>query len=179
MCCVLASSGSGKRILQLGNDHPAAILDAQTGKELKRLRGKTSTVYSSAFLPDSRFVMIDNHDSSVSVWKWESLQEICQFISFPDDYWVVVNPADGRFDSNKLEGVQSLSWVMPDDPVRAQPLEIFMWDYYEAQLLPCLNPPALLIALFSIQEFIRSQTACDTKAKGIPTKCLVNRPCAL
>jgi hypothetical protein len=51
-----------------------------------------------------------------------------------DDNWVVVTP-DGRFDTNNLDESKGLHWIMPDAPLRAFPLEIFMRDYYEPRLV--------------------------------------------
>lgn len=52
-----------------------------------------------------------------------------------DGTWVVVDP-HGRFDTNNLEQLKGLQWIMPDDPLTPLPLEIFMREYYEPGLLP-------------------------------------------
>jgi hypothetical protein len=64
-------------------------------------------------------------------------EELVGLMIFADGTWVVVSP-DGRFDTNKLEEITNLHWFMPDDPLRALPLEIFMREYYEPRLLPRL-----------------------------------------
>jgi hypothetical protein len=56
-------------------------------------------------------------------------------VSLKDGSWAVID-SDGRFDANDLEEIKGLHWIMPDDPLRALPLEIFMRDYYEPRLLP-------------------------------------------
>ena len=47
------------------------------------------------------------------------------FLNGTDEKWLVVSP-DSRFDTNNLEEIKSLYWVMPDDPLHALPVEIFM-----------------------------------------------------
>src|SRR5262249_49185733 len=63
-----------------------------------------------------------------------AVRELCNLTSFRDDSWAVVDPV-GRFDTSSLEENTRLLWVMPDDPMNPLPLEIFMRDYYEPQLL--------------------------------------------
>lgn len=48
--------------------------------------------------------------------------------------WIVAIP-DGRFDTNDLEKVEGLHWILSSDPLTPLPLEIFMRDYYEPRLL--------------------------------------------
>ncbi len=57
-----------------------------------------------------------------------------RLVSFNDGRWAVIDP-DGRFDVADLEDMPHLHWVMPDDPLTPLPIEIFMRDYYEPQLL--------------------------------------------
>jgi hypothetical protein len=52
-----------------------------------------------------------------------------------DNTWVLVTP-EGRFDTNDLEEIKGLHWLMPENPLAPLRLEIFMRDYYEPQLLP-------------------------------------------
>ncbi|GLI36871.1 tetratricopeptide repeat protein [Geobacter hydrogenophilus] len=49
--------------------------------------------------------------------------------------WAVATP-EGRFDTNDIEGIKDLHWVLPDDPLTPLPLEVFMKEYYEPRLLP-------------------------------------------
>jgi WD40 repeat protein len=58
-------------------------------------------------------------------------------LAFRDDGWVMLSP-ENRFDTNQLEEIRGLHWIMPDDPIKPLPLEIFMRDYYEPRLLPRL-----------------------------------------
>lgn len=42
---------------------------------------------------------------------------------------------DGRFDTNNLDEIKRLHWSMPEAPLTAVPIEIFMRQYYEPRLL--------------------------------------------
>ncbi len=50
----------------------------------------------------------------------------------------VVTSRSGRFETSMFEDVRGMNWVMPDDPARPLPLEMFMRDYFEPRLLPKL-----------------------------------------
>jgi uncharacterized caspase-like protein len=49
----------------------------------------------------------------------------------------VVAP-DGRYDTSSPGDLPGLSWVLPEDPMKPYPVEVFMRDYYEPRLLPRL-----------------------------------------
>jgi uncharacterized caspase-like protein len=53
---------------------------------------------------------------------------------FDDGTWAVVDAA-GRFDTNDLEEIKGIHWVLPDDGLRTLPIEIFARQYYEPGLL--------------------------------------------
>ena len=55
-------------------------------------------------------------------------------IGFTDGQWAVFSP-NGQFDTNQIEQLDSLHWVMPDSPFRAFPPEVFMRDYFQPSLL--------------------------------------------
>jgi WD40 repeat protein len=126
----------GQLILTSGQDKTARLWNVASGRELRRFEGHTAWVNSAVFSPpDGRFVLTAAGDHTVRLWSVETGKEVAQFVSFTDGTWVVVRP-DGRFDTNNLEEIKGLHWIMPDDPLHALPLEIFMRDYYEPRLLP-------------------------------------------
>ncbi|HIJ97023.1 MAG TPA: PQQ-binding-like beta-propeller repeat protein [Desulfuromonadales bacterium] len=84
--------------------------------------------------PDRRHLFIADSGNSVGVWSLASRILLARLISLPDGTWAVVAP-DGRFDTNNLEEIKGLHWVMPDDPFTPIPIELFMRDYYEPRLL--------------------------------------------
>jgi len=79
-------------------------------------------------------VLTGSLDGTARLWNAESGTELVRLVSFRDGVWVAAGP-DGRFDTNDLEKIQGLHWVMRDDPLRPLPIEIFLRDYYEPRLL--------------------------------------------
>ena len=75
-------------------------------------------------------IFAGSQDSTIKTWNAESGEPTSMFLNGTDEKWLVVSP-DSRFDTNNLEEIKSLYWVMPDDPLHALPVEIFMRDYYE------------------------------------------------
>lgn len=61
--------------------------------------------------------------------------EVTRFAAMTDEAWVATTK-DGRFDTNDIESLAGLRWVVADQPLRALPLEIFSRDYFEPGLLP-------------------------------------------
>jgi len=118
-------------------DMTARLWKTGSLREIRRFEGHSDWVHSVAFSPDSRFVLTGSKDGTTRVWNAATGQELCRLISFRDGNWVIV-ATDGRFDTNNLEEIRGLRWVMADEPLRPLPLEIFMRDYYEPGLLPRL-----------------------------------------
>lgn len=133
----VAFAPNGKYVLTGDDGEKAVLWDVYTGKELRRFEGHSGIVQSVAFSPDGKYVITGGYDSTLRLWELSTSKEFCKLISFTDGNWVVV-AQDGRFDASNLDELQGLHWVVPDDPMRPLPLEIFMRDYYEPRLLPRL-----------------------------------------
>ena len=113
----------------------AQLWDLKSGKELRRLQGHSGSINSVAFSPDGELLLTGSDDSTTRIWEAATGKELCRLISFLDGNWVVVTP-DGFFDASSLEEMKGLHWIMPNEPMKALPLEIFIRDYYEPRLLP-------------------------------------------
>jgi WD40 repeat protein len=108
-----------------------------TGEKVQQFVGHLANVTSVAFSPDGRFVLTGSSDSTTRVWAAATGHELCRLVSFTSGAWAVIAP-DGRFDTNDLEEIKGLQWIVPDAPFTPLPLEIFIRDYYEPRLLPRL-----------------------------------------
>ena len=90
--------------------------------------------------------------------------------------WIVTTP-DGRFDTNNLEEIKGLHWIMPDDPLTPLPIEAFMKDYYEPRLLSRIlfgeqfPPVRPLMSLNRVQPKVEIETV--TTDPGKPGRLLV------
>lgn len=105
-----------------------------TGERVQQFAGHLAGVSAVAFSADQKLVLTGSNDSTTRVWDASNGLQLCRLLSFTDGTWAAMAP-DGRFETNNLEEVKGLHWIIPDDPFRPLPLEVFMRDYYEPHLL--------------------------------------------
>ncbi len=152
----VAFSPDGKRLLTGCLDRVARLWDVESGKEMQRFSGHTYGIATVAFSPDGNFILTGSGDCTTRLWDAASGKERCKLISFNDNSWVAVTP-EGYFDTNDLEELEGLHWVMPDEPLKPQPLEIFMRDYYEPRLLARLLGGEQLSQKRGLEKLNRAQ----------------------
>ncbi|MBK7709214.1 MAG: hypothetical protein IPJ30_26530 [Acidobacteria bacterium] len=68
------------------------------------------------------------------IWHVSNGKELLQMVKYQNGDWIVTTP-DGRFDTNNLDKVEGMHWIMPSEPLRPLPIEIFLRQYYEPKLL--------------------------------------------
>ncbi len=73
-------------------------------------------------------------DDVVHLWDVQRQAEICRIVLLRSGTWVVFDE-EGRFDTDDISGIQGLVWLLPNDPLRPLPLEIFMKDYFFPNLI--------------------------------------------
>ena len=136
-----AFSPDGRMFMICGDDYAPRIWDAATGKEIKKtgeeirsLIGQAESFGTVVFSPDGQFILTAGEDHTAQLRSATTGQELCRVVAFDDGTWVVVD-REGRFDTNNLDEIRGLHWVLPDDPFKPQPIEIFMQEYYEPRLL--------------------------------------------
>jgi WD40 repeat protein len=127
-------SPSGKQIVSGSWDETIKVWDAETGAEIETLRGHSNIVESVAFSPNGKYIVSGSRDTKTKIWAVDTGKELASVIAFDQNDWVVATP-DGRFDTNRLEDLQVLHWILPDSPFTPLSFEIFMRDYYEPKLL--------------------------------------------
>jgi WD40 repeat protein len=160
----LSFAADSKSLLALG-EMGLVVIETATGLVSRRIAlADDVSVNDICFSPDGRFILIADAEGSVRFYdpeaKADTEREVCQIFSFSDGSWVVVAP-DGRFDTNNLENLKGLIWVMPDAPLKALPLEIFMRDYYEPRLLTRLLAGEPLPRLPDLSQLNRVQPAVN------------------
>ena len=101
----------------------------------KRFSGHQNSIRSVAFSGNKKLAYSVDDDGVLIVWDLASETWLAKLVSFSDGGWAVVDPS-GRFDTNTLDEIRGLHWIMPDDPLTPVPLEAFMKDYYQPRLLP-------------------------------------------
>jgi WD40 repeat protein/uncharacterized caspase-like protein len=130
-------SPDGKTLASGSVDNTIKLWNAASGAEIETLTGHIAGVTSVSFSADGKALASGSSDGKTKIWNVATGKEICSLIALDESDWVVTTP-DGRFDTNRIEDSQGLHWVVSDDPLKPIPLEVFMRDYYEPQLLPRL-----------------------------------------
>lgn len=129
-------SSPDSRSIVLGSDWTGELrrMDVATGRLTDLPSSHRGGINSIAISPDGRWLVTGSDDRTMRLADVATGREIARMSVARDDTWVVVAP-DGRFDTNNLEEIRSLHWVIADEPLRALPLELFMRQYYEPRLL--------------------------------------------
>jgi serine/threonine protein kinase/WD40 repeat protein/thioredoxin-related protein len=92
----LSVSANGRRALSGGFDKLLILWDVDTGKEIRRLIGHTSPVYSVALSPDGRRALSGGEENNIRVWDAETGKEIRQLEGHTGAVRSLVFLADGR-----------------------------------------------------------------------------------
>jgi WD40 repeat protein len=136
-----AFSPDARILMVCGDGYAMRFWDATTGREIKEagddmrsLIGQSEFVGSVAFSPDGRFALTASEDRTAQLRDATTGEELCRMVAFDDGVWAVVD-REGRFDTNNLDEIRGMHWILPDDPFKPQPIEIFMREYYEPRLL--------------------------------------------
>jgi WD40 repeat protein/uncharacterized caspase-like protein len=76
----------------------------------------------------------DNY--ALSLYDFRSGALLASLVSLDEDDWVATS-LDNHFDTNKdlSKKIEGLHWILPEDPFSSLPLEVFMRDYFEPNLL--------------------------------------------
>jgi WD40 repeat protein len=185
----LAFSRNGGSVVSGGMDGTAALWDIGTGNQIKKFVGHRSLVNSVALSSDESLAVTGSGDGTARIWNTSTGNVLVTLNPFRDGDWGIVSP-DGRFDSNQLDRSLPLHWVIDDQPFVPLPLEIFMRDYYEPELLPRLlscealesldpnacakefKPVRPLESLNRVQPLVEVHAEWKDEAAGIATVCV-------
>lgn len=110
------------------------LWDVNSGQLLRVIQNQDSEIRSVAFILDGKVIAAGGADGAIRLYDSMTSQIIATLIVLPNGYSAVVAP-DGRFDTNHIDEIKGLHWVMPDDPFTSVPIETFMRQYYEPHLL--------------------------------------------
>jgi WD40 repeat protein len=107
-------SPDGSRILAIGNDQDAWILDARTGQQVHTLHGQTAKINAAVWSPDSRYVVTGGDDGYAYLWdtatgNWivhEQQQDVVTAVAFGVDRPVFAAAGGDRIHVYSLKGKQ-------------------------------------------------------------------------
>jgi len=137
-------------------DNNAYLWNLKSGKKLKAFKGHLNWIRSVSFSNDNQFIFTGSMDATTRCWDVETGKELFRLLSFIDGNWVVAAP-EGYFDTDNFEDIKNIHWIIPDEPMRPLPMEIFMRDYYEPKLLTRLLAGEDLPPIKSLSQLNRVQ----------------------
>jgi WD40 repeat protein len=151
---------------------PIQVWDLESEKLVGRLTDDQLDFgygHAGAFSADARHVFAKT-DSGITIWRnpaggsstesIESTRPMATLATFADGGWAIVDER-GRFDTNNLDGSQTVHWVLPDDPLTPAPVELFLREYYEPRLYSKLldgaplRPVKDVLSLNRVQPHVR------------------------
>ena len=97
----------------------------------KRYHGE---IVSAGFLSDNHHFFVSGQDGTIEIWNTDRDTALASVEFSLDGSWTVVAP-DGRFDSDNLLANRNLRWRIPSRPFEPLPVEVFMRQYFEPNLL--------------------------------------------
>lgn len=167
---VASANAKETRVAVALTDRIVRLFDTRAAapKLLGELKGFDSQIVQLAFTNSGDKLAIADANGVVWLVDTETLRNAARIYAFPSGSWAVVD-ADGRFDTNDIEGLQRLHWILPDEPFKALPLEIFMREYFTPGLLSKLwsgerlPPVKVLSTLNRAQPLVRIQGVQPSK----------------
>jgi WD40 repeat protein len=128
--CPAAFSPDGQNLVTASAGGLARLWDVNSGKAISEfpLRLMANSI---AFSGDGKQVLTGNWYGPTRLWDCASGRELCQFLSFGDGTWAVLDPA-GRYDSSDNGDIEWLHGVVGNDII---PLKQLKADRYDPGLL--------------------------------------------
>lgn len=130
----------GNSIFSAAKDNNIYWWDINNNKIPKFIfEGHNDQINTIIASPDLKYLFSSSLDGKINIWDLQSKELLLSILILKELYterpqWVAVTP-DGHFETNNLETLKGLYWVISDDPLHPLPIEIFTRDYFEPNLI--------------------------------------------
>jgi WD40 repeat protein len=126
-------SADGTSILAAGNR--VLELNAVDGSQRREYLPDGDVEFSTVatYANDGRLVLAMTNAGIGSLWRVDGNNRPIARVLFSGEHALV--QAGDRFDTDQIEALGPVGWVLADDKLEALPLEMFMRDYFEPRLL--------------------------------------------
>jgi WD40 repeat protein len=105
-----------------------------TTKRVEKLKIETDLWGAMAYSPDGHTIALGSVENKVRLFSVATQDELGNLVAPNEDDWMLTTP-EGRFDTSRLDEVEEVHWIMPNEPFNPEAVEVFMRHYYEPRLL--------------------------------------------
>jgi WD40 repeat protein len=103
-------------------------------KRVEKLKIETDLWGSLAYSPDGKTIALGGVENKVRLFNVTTQDELGSLVAPNEDDWMLTTP-DGRFDTSRLDEIEEVHWIMPNEPFNPEAVEVFMRYFYEPRLL--------------------------------------------
>jgi WD40 repeat protein len=154
----------------LGWIDPDAGLRRSAATELAGRSAFTAASLSDLHVLPNGLLLALDEQGAAGVWRLSDGERLAHWAVLGQDNWVVAD-AQGRFDAARLDDIPQAHWVLDREPDQALPIEMFMKDFYEPQLLAKILAGEKLAPVTDVRELDRTRALlriADVRPAGAP-----------
>lgn len=131
-------------------------------KHVEKLKIETDLWGTLAYSPDGRTIALGGVENKVRLFNVTTQDELGSLIAPNEDDWMLTTP-DGRFDTSRLDEIEEVHWIMPNEPYNPEAVEVFMRYFYEPRLLTRLLSADDFEAIPDLAKMNRAQPTVKIK----------------
>lgn len=133
---IYAFSSDGGMIASSGSDGYVYLTSLSEKTIMTSFNAHDRYVTGLSFSPDRKTLTTVSRDGSAAIWSLPEGVLIARILSFKDGETMTITD-EGRYEADHAD-LRGVSWILPDAPLSPLPVESFMRDFYEPELLPRL-----------------------------------------